>query len=113
MKKLIVTAVLGTFVIGMINCSPKVAESVTAGPVPTSAEVKAQYSADQLDHGKTIWQSNCNKCHKLFEPESRDPEHWNKILKRMIPRAKLSASDAQLVRAYLIANAGTPGKEAE
>lgn len=108
MKKIIVTSALGAFVIFMANCSPKVAESVTAGPVPTSAEVKAQYSATQLDQGKMVWQNNCNKCHKLFAPESRDPEHWNKILKRMIPRAKLNASDAQLVRAYLIANAGSP-----
>jgi len=109
MKKIVVTALIGSFVIFMVNCSPKVANTVTAGPVPTSDQVKSQYSAAQLDQGKTIWQNSCNKCHKLFEPGSHDPEQWNNILKRMIRNAKLDLSDAQLVRAYLIANAAAPG----
>jgi len=105
MKKLLVTLTLSTLVIIMVNCSPKVGKAVTAGPVPTSAEVQAQYSTTQLDQGKMIWQTHCNKCHKLFEPGSRTPEKWNSVLRIMIPRAKLNMADAQLVRAYLIANA--------
>lgn len=108
MKKLIVTTVLGAFVIVMANCSPKVAQQVTAGPVPTAAQMQTQFTADQLDQGKMIWQNNCNKCHKLFAPESRTPEGWNNILKKMITKARLNTEDATLVRAYLIANSGQP-----
>jgi hypothetical protein len=108
MKKIIATLTLSAFVVIMVNCSPKVGKAVTAGPVPSSADVKAQYSTTQLDQGKMIWQDHCNKCHKLFEPGSRSPEKWNSVLKIMIPRARLNMADAQLVRAYLIANAAQP-----
>lgn len=108
MKKLIVTGVLGAFIFVMANCSPKVAQQVTAGPVPTAAQMQTQFTADQLDQGKMIWQSHCNKCHKLFAPASRTPESWNHILSKMITKARLNKDDATLVRAYLIANSGQP-----
>jgi len=104
MKKAVTTLILSSFVLFMVNCSPKVGVEVTKGPVPTAEQIRSEFSASQLEQGKMIWQSNCNKCHKLFEPGSRTPEKWNSILMRMIPKAKLNLNDAKLVRAYLIAN---------
>lgn len=104
MKKILTTVILGSFVLLMVNCSPKVGEKVTKGPVPSISDIKMAYSSDQLDQGKMIWQSHCNKCHKLYAPDSRPADKWNSILTRMITKAKLNVSEGKLVRAYLIAN---------
>lgn len=111
MKKLIAIGVLSAFVFVMANCSPKVAKQVTTGPVPTAIDIKNNFSAEQLDQGKMIWQNSCNRCHKLFAPESRTPESWNNVLKVMITKANLNKEDATLVRAYLIANSGAAKTE--
>ena len=107
MKKILSILMLSVFVLLMTQCATKASKAITAGPVPTPEQIKADYTTAQLDKGKTIWESSCNKCHKLFEPDSRTPEKWNNVLKRMIPRAKLNMEDGKLVRAYLIANAKT------
>ena len=88
----------------MANCTPKASKAIAEMPVETKDQITAKYSAVQLEHGKSIFMANCAKCHKLKEPGSRTPDEWNKVLKRMIPKAKLSDDDGKLVRAYLIAN---------
>lgn len=105
MKKILSIFLLGCFVLIMSRCATKTSKAITAGPVPTPEQMMTEYTVAQLDKGKSIWENNCNKCHKLFEPESRIPEKWNNVLKRMIPRAKLDMEEGKLVRAYLIANA--------
>lgn len=105
MKKTTTILTLGIIVLFMIHCSPKIGQEVTKGPIPSAEQIKADFTVAQLDQGKMIWQSSCIKCHKLHEPESRTPEQWNRVLKRMIPKAKLNLNDAQLVRAHLIMHA--------
>lgn len=107
MKKIAAVILYGAFVTLMVNCSPKASKAISEMPVESKDQIAAKYNPQQLETGKTIFQSNCNKCHKLKEPGSRTPEQWNKVLKRMIPKAKLSDNDGMLVRAYLIANSKT------
>lgn len=107
MKKLLSIATLGIFALTMSYCTPKAAKEIADEPIPTPDQMKAQYSVAQLYEGKMIWQDNCQRCHKLFEPDTRTPEKWNKVLARMIPKAKLSPEQGKLVKAYLIANAKT------
>jgi len=104
MRKLIILAITASGAIFMANCTPKAGKAVAEQPVETREQIAAQYSAAQLESGKTIFTGNCSRCHKLKEPGSRTPEQWNRVLKRMIPKAKLSEEDGKLVRAYLIAN---------
>lgn len=104
MRKIFTAAILATAVVFMVNCTPKASKAIAELPVESKDQILAQYNADQLEQGKTIFTGNCAKCHKLKDPESRSPEQWNKVLKRMIPKAKLSDEDGKLVRAYLIAH---------
>lgn len=69
------------------------------------AEIDSKYTAAQKEEGKTIWQANCQKCHKLFEPESHTVAKWEGILQRMSKKAKLNDVDAGKVRAYVITHA--------
>ena len=103
MRKIIVLVSIAfmLFII-MVNCTPKLSPAVSN--VPSKNDIWLKYSSDQLAEGKQIFESHCNKCHALKDPASRTPEEWSKVLRKMIPRAKLGDSDADLARAYIIAN---------
>jgi cytochrome c5 len=112
MKKIIVITTLVILSVGMANCSSSrkaaagSAMSTTATtPEDKVAEVKRKYTEQQMAEGKTLWQSNCNKCHKLFEPESRNVAKWEAVLPNMVKRAHLTDAQGGMVRAYILANA--------
>lgn len=102
MKKiLILFSMLSTILIG-VACSPKVAKTTTTES--TTFDI-SKFSEAQLAQGAQIMNTSCNKCHKLHEPQKFDVEKWNRVLKRMIPKAKLSEQDGNLVKAYIFKNA--------
>ncbi len=71
----------------------------------TKEEAKTQFSTEQLAQGKVLWEAKCQKCHKLFPTTMYDAKNWKPILDKMVVKAKLEEQDAQLVRAFVIANA--------
>ena len=109
MKKLIVLFVLGTGLFLFSQCSPKTTGAITTTAKPTQeeavAEVKKNYTEEQMEEGKVIWQASCDKCHKIFEPESHTVRQWEKILPDMTKRAKLDNIKAGKVRAYILSHA--------
>ena len=77
MKKVLLSAALLSGIVLLSQCSPKIPETFkTSASTPEAkvAEVKKEYTAAEMEEGKTMWQSSCNNCHKLFPPESRDVE---------------------------------------
>ncbi len=106
MKSILKTFGVVIFTLFLVNCATKVIGTTVADkePVPTKEYVLANFSKEQLDTAKSIYENNCAKCHNLKDPASRNPEEWNNILKSMIPKAKLAYEDGRLVRAYLVAN---------
>ena len=105
MKEIIKSFALVLLVLLAVGCATQAANSVAhTDSVPTKAEVLDSFTADELAQGEILFANNCDKCHKLFEPESRNPEKWNNVLKRMFPKTQLTFEETKLVRAYLIAN---------
>ncbi|MFA5574751.1 MAG: hypothetical protein WC994_06800 [Brumimicrobium sp.] len=104
MKKIILFSVYGTLLLLVTNCAPSIGKIVTSQPIPSKTEAKENFTAEQLSQGKELWESNCDRCHKLYDETKHDSVGWNKTLKRMINRAKLSEEQGTLIRAYLIAN---------
>ena len=105
MKSLLKTLGLVLIVLFVVSCAARVVNTVAhLEPTPTKEEVHANFSTEQLAQGGALFSNNCDKCHKLFEPDSRDAEKWNEVLKRMIPKAKLNYEEGKLVRAYIIAH---------
>ncbi len=89
----------------VVTCAANAAKTVAhMEAAPTKEYVKANFSEDQLAQGKLLFENNCAKCHDLKDPESRDPEKWNNVLKRMLPKTPLDYEQGRLVRAYLVAN---------
>lgn len=90
------------------NCSPKTTGSTAKSastPEAAVAEVKKNYTEAQMQEGKKIWEASCDKCHKLFQPESHSVKAWERILPRMSKKAKLEEQQRGLVRAYILAHA--------
>lgn len=105
MKSFIQTVGFVFLMLFVVACATKaagVAFKVDHGV--TKELAKANFTSDQLAEGKNLFETSCTKCHKLFEPESRDAAKWNNVLDRMLPKTDLSVENGQLVQAYLLAN---------
>lgn len=93
----------------LFACTAKKATTASKAAAPAAsdvvAEIDSKYTAAQKEEGKTVWQTNCQKCHKLYEPQSHSIAKWEKILPRMSKKAKLSVEDAGKVRAYVLTHA--------
>lgn len=106
MKKLIIVFAIASGTLLLAQCTPKAGKAVSETHTTTTNEpVAAHFSAEQLAAGKVLFTGSCIKCHGLKAPETRTQEQWEKVLKRMIPKAKLNEGEGKLVRAYLMANA--------
>ena len=76
--RIIAIAILGIFV---YSCSPKVVAPVTEAPkVLLTPELAA---------GKTLYENNCARCHKLYSPTKFSEQDWKPVLVRMQKKAKL------------------------
>ncbi|KGO90696.1 c-type cytochrome [Flavobacterium suncheonense] len=81
----------------MYSCaSKKVAQNTT------EAAKTIELTAIQ-QHGKGLYEQNCAKCHKLFEPSKHNAEEWKVTLGRMQKKAKISDEDTASIYGYLTA----------
>ncbi len=59
----------------------------------------------RLAAGGKMYETNCKKCHDLFNPASRSATEWVEIMKSMGPKAKLETPAYLTISAYLVKNA--------
>ena len=74
-----------------ISCSPKV-----------QAEADNKFSEEYLAQGKTVFENSCARCHDLPNPSEHSNEAWTGILAEMAPKAKLNATQHEMVYNYII-----------
>lgn len=59
---------------------------------PAQADVErgeqkfANLTLAELNMGKAIYEQNCDNCHGLKKPESRNEEQWNKVVPKMVTK---------------------------
>jgi hypothetical protein len=98
-KKISLVATIGLSVLLAINCSPsKKSITHTTPTVPTSTN---NIDESMLAQGKTLWETKCISCHKLYPPESRPKEKWEAVLPKMLRLSKLDETQAKAVRSYI------------
>ena len=68
---------------------------------PTSADVTANATLDQLQQGRDLYVHNCNACHYLYSPDDFTAGTWPSILAQMAPRTNMNSSEVSLVTKYL------------
>lgn len=106
MRKLLAFVFLGGLLFVSYQCSvTKVSKEITSVAIPTKEQILANYTAEQLSHGKEVWKKSCIKCHDLHPPEDHTRSQWNPILKRMIGKSKLDMEDGTAVYAWIMAYA--------
>ncbi|MDI9310819.1 MAG: hypothetical protein QM535_11440 [Limnohabitans sp.] len=93
-KKSISILILGS---AIYACGPKATQSTPE--IPSTPEVKV--SEATLAEGKTLYENNCGKCHKLYEPSAYGKDRWVKILNWMAPKAKITDEQKAKVFAYV------------
>ena len=106
MKRIIVLIALCMPMALFTQCGDKtVVAKTTVTPTDEVAEMKAKYTDQQKADGKLVFENNCGKCHDLHQPAEFTVARWDNILPKMCKKAKLTADQAALVRAWVISNA--------
>ena len=77
-----------------LACSPKVSQ-------PEPVKTLEAPLTPELAEGKLLYETNCAKCHKLFEPTAFTAESWTPIVMRMQKKARISDEDREKIYAYL------------
>lgn len=70
--------------------------------VVKSAEVKVLTA--ELAEGKSLYENNCAKCHKLYDTKEFSAEEWKPIVTRMQKKAHLDDLAGQKIYKYLTMN---------
>ncbi|MCF6128084.1 cytochrome c [Flavobacterium sp. AS60] len=70
-----------------------------------TAEVKiATVMTPELAEGKSLYENNCAKCHKLYDPKDFSAEQWKPIVASMQKKAHLDDAAGQKIYNYVTMN---------
>ena len=95
----------GLFAGLLFSCSPKtVVQPTTPEPAQTPTTGTVSSSSANIQNGKTLYENNCAKCHRLYAPNEETAENWEPILKRMQKKARLEDADMAPIHDYIFAN---------
>ena len=99
-SKLIILAFLGILI---YSCSPKIAPAPSKAPAPVTVVSNnvATVLTPELAAGKNLYENNCSKCHKLYDPKDFSKEDWKPIVLKMQKKAHLEDADGQKIYDYL------------
>ena len=89
-----------SFLVLSVGCSKNAADTSSLY-TPTSANVTANATLQELQQGRALYISNCNSCHALVSPENYTPAQWKSVLSSMAPRTSMSASEVLFGTKYL------------
>lgn len=96
MKNILILAGLALFV---VSCGTQKAAPVASAPVQEASKTVAL--TPELEAGKKLYDNNCAKCHKLYEPKKFTKEEWAPILVRMGKKAKLDETQMASISNYI------------
>jgi cytochrome c5 len=73
------------------------------------------YTLTDLNQGKALFESTCDRCHKLKNPASRDEEQWDKIVPKMIGKlnkkegkTEIDSTQQESILRYLVTMSSAP-----
>lgn len=99
--KIIVLVVLAVFI---YSCASK--SSVPTMDVkkaaPTVSSIEATVLSPELAEGKSLYENNCAKCHRLYDTKEFSVEEWKPIVARMQRKAHLEDLQAELIYNYVV-----------
>lgn len=91
--------ILAGTVLVLVSCGTQKTTAVTTAPATETP--KAVTLTPELEAGKNLYDNNCAKCHKLYEPKKFTKEEWAPILVRMGKKAKLDETQMASISNYI------------
>ena len=73
--------------------------------IPPPNAPKGPEKPSELEMGRSVYTSNCTKCHAAKNVKNYTFARWESILKTMVPNAKLTTEEESYLVAYIRANA--------
>ena len=104
MKSKVLTLIVLILLLTACGTKKTVAEVPPLPPPPPSKEVSARdviFGDSALAEGKQLYDNNCAKCHKWYEPKQFSKEEWKPILTRMQKKAKLDDVQMASITNYI------------
>lgn len=98
MKK--VQALVALTIVGMFVFACASKQSTSSSPVVQEVKEQLTLSAEQAE-GKKLYETNCGKCHKLYDPKSHSAEEWKPIVERMTKKARLAPEQGAKIYSYV------------
>ena len=80
-------------------CASKQATTSTS-PIKEQVLSQMTMSTEQAE-GKALFETNCAKCHKLYDPKNFSAEEWKPIVERMTNKARLAPEQGAKIYAYV------------
>ena len=74
---------------------------VVEGPVAQIGQAAGRDPATLIS-GRQLYLGECSSCHNLEPVDAHSAAQWEKILPRMSKEAKLSETEGQSIRAYVL-----------
>jgi len=91
--------ILAGFALFVVSCGTQ--KTTTAAATTTAEPEKTIALTPELEAGKNLYDNNCAKCHKLYDPKKFTKEEWAPILVRMGKKAKLDEAQLASVTNYV------------
>ena len=101
MRKIFLIVILASLAACQKKGLPVITTRTQEPPVPVA---DTSFIAANLETGKALLAVRCARCHDQPDPAKYDSNRWERILGRMIPRARLNRIEANDVKAYVMAN---------
>ena len=99
--KVLTLALLAVIVYSCASKSSVPTTEVKKTEPTVSTTVVATVLNPELAEGKSLYENNCAKCHKLYDTKEFSAEDWKPIVARMQKKAHLEDLDGQKILNYV------------
>lgn len=97
MLKYLSVLAIGSFL--FFSCGPIKLIEPTQANVTRAEKTFPGVTLQDLQQGKTHFETMCTQCHKVKDPAKRTPTQWNKVVPKMAAKADKSASKKKIDKA--------------
>lgn len=98
MKTKLKFLVIAIVIIVIASCSSK---KTVADTIILKEKTKEILLTPELMEGKSLYENNCARCHKLYEAKEYSQENWKPILMRMQKKAHLEDVQIASISNYI------------
>jgi len=88
-------------IILLVSSCSKNDQSLSDLYTPTSADVTANATLEELQKGRDLYLKNCGNCHSLYSPDDFSSSQWHSIIPNMAPYTSMTSSEVSLVTKYV------------